>query len=237
MSAPLFAAAKKGDRISHNPDQSERSTDTVVAAVLGQSLAAPGAGGALSAQAGAGASCKGTSRASLSITELLPRSTTGTIEVASPTVLVAPDTGVDLAEGEPVDCRNHNDKPIEPGSTTVLVQGLPLARAGGETGCGAILCDGAPTVLVGGPASSGKGTGTQGGTPASDSIAHAGSIAAGTSPTLAATSRGAALAAPSPAQTATLAQGPTGGALGAVAGTFAGTASGGLLGALAGTAL
>ena len=193
MSTPVFPAAKKGDRISHDPTASSRSTNVLVAALLGQSLSQAGAGGALSAQAGAGASCKGASPAALSITQLLPKITTGTIEVASPTVFLAPGVGAAMAEAAPVDCQNHSDKPIDPASKTVLVQGLGLARTGGQTGCGAIICDGSPTILAGGPAATGKGTGTQGGTPVSDALAAAESFADRITGALAAVTRGAAL--------------------------------------------
>lgn len=237
MSTPTFPAAKKGDRISHDPKESSRSTDILVAALLGQSLSQAGTGGALSAQAGAGASCKGASPATLSVTQLLPRSTTGTIEVASPTVFLAPGQGAAMAEAEPVDCRNHSDKPIEPASNTVLVQGVALARTGGQTGCGAILCDGSPTVLAGGPASTGKGTGTQGGTPVSDAIAAAESFAGGISSALAAVTRGAALLETTVTGTLDKAQGAVSGALSALTGAFTGLTKGGPLGALTGSAL
>lgn len=194
MSAPpLSPVAKKGDRISHDVKTSARSTDTLVAALLGNALVQRGNGGALLAQVGAGAACKGASKVSLSITELLPRTTTGTIEGASPTVQVAPGLGAALAQADPVDCHDHRDKPIAPGATTVLVQGLPLARTGGETGCGAVICDGAPTVLAGGPASAGAGSPAEGGSPLSDAIAYAGDIAHRISATLASVERGAKL--------------------------------------------
>ena len=196
MSAPpLSPVAKKGDRISHDVGTSSRSTEALIASLLGNALCQRGNGGALLAQVGAGASCKGASgqKASLSITELLPRTTTGTIEGASPTVQVAPGLGAALAEADPVDCHDHRDKPIAPGATSVLVQGLPLARTGGETGCGAVICDGAPTVLAGGPAAAGAGSPAEGGSPLSDAIAYAGDIAHRISATLASVERGAKL--------------------------------------------
>ena len=235
MSAPpLSPVAKKGDRISHDTKTSSRSTDTLLAALLGHALVSRGNGGALLAQVGAGASCKGSAKASLSITELLPRTTTGTIEGASPTVFVAPGAGAALAEADPVDCHNHRDKPIVPGATTVLVQGLSLARTGGETGCGAILCDGAPTVLAGGPASSGAGAGAEGGSPVSDAIAYAGDLANRVTAVLASVERGAALVEETVKETVEKVEGSISGAVSAVTGALTSVTKGGVLGALFG---
>lgn len=238
MSAPPCSpVAKKGDRVSHDVKTSSRSTDVLVAALLGNALVQRGNGGALLAQVGAGASCKGASKASLSITELLPRTTTGTIEGASPTVEVAPGLGAALANADPVDCHDHRDKPIAPGTTTVLVQGLPLARTGGETGCGAILCDGAPTVLAGGPASSGAGSPSEGGSPLSDAIAYAGDIAHRISATLASVERGAKLVQDEIKEVREEVEHVTGtirGAVSSVAGALTSFTKGGVLGALFG---
>ncbi len=193
MSTPLFSAAKVGDRISHNPDQKLRSSEATILVLLGQGLADSGNGAVFGASIGASTSCRGPSRTTLTISELVPRSTTGTIESGSPTVTVAPGKGCALAEAEPVDCRNHNDKPIDPGATTVLVQGLALARTGGKTGCGALLCDGAPTVFSGGPAASGKGHGTKVTSPVTAIVAHAEVIADHISACFVSVSAGAAL--------------------------------------------
>ena len=237
MSTPVFPAAKKGDRISHNPDQSSTSTDTLVAALLGQSLSHTGTGGARCAQAGAGACCKGARPATRSLPQLVPRSTTGTIESASPTVFLAPGSGAALVEADPVDCVKGSDIAIEGGATTVIVQGLALARTGGETGCGALLCDGAPTVLAGGPAATGKGAGTQGGTPVSDALAAADSIADHLSSALAAVTRGAALVQTTVTETLDHVEGAVSGAVSALTGALAGMTKGGALGALAGSVL
>jgi len=247
VSGPVFPAAKKGDRISHNARSNQRSSNAIVAAVLGQSLTVRGAGGAISTQVGAATSCSGP-RATLSLTELLPGTTSGTIEGASPTVFVAPGVGAALAEADPVDCSHHSDKPIAPGTTTVLVQGLGLARSGGETGCGAILCDGAPTVFAGGPASSGAGSGTRSASsgapngtsaasPIADAVARAHSLATHVGAALASVTRGAALIETTLTETPSRVSGATSGALSAIAGAFTGTARGGTLGALTGSAV
>jgi uncharacterized Zn-binding protein involved in type VI secretion len=206
----------------------------VIAALLGQSLSRRGAGGALLAQVGAGASFAGGARVTLSITELLPHTTTGTIEDASPTVLVAPGLGAALAKAKPVDCHHHHDKPIEPGTRAVLVQGLPLAVTGGATGCGAILCDGAPTVLAGGPASSGSGSGCEGGSPVADAIQYAENLAGRVSSAIASVERGVALAEQKVEETITKVEGTVSGAVSAVTGALASVTSGGVLGALFG---
>jgi uncharacterized Zn-binding protein involved in type VI secretion len=242
MSAPpLFHAAKKGDRISHDAavsthSQSTRSASTVVAALLGQALAAKGRGGALCAQAGAGAACAG-GATTLSITELLPRTSTGAVLEASPTVLVAPGIGAALAQAHPVDCKLHRDTPIAPGVSTVLVQGLPLALTGGQTACGALLCDGVPTILVGGPPAGGQGAGATGGSPITDALAYAGALADRVESVLAAVERGVDLVEQTITGTTAKVEeavSAVSGAVSAVTGALAGITSGGVLGALAG---
>jgi uncharacterized Zn-binding protein involved in type VI secretion len=44
----------------------------------------------------------------------------------------------------------HPPSPIAKGSATVLIGGMPAARMGDITGCGAPIVMGAPTVLIGG---------------------------------------------------------------------------------------
>ncbi|MFO0590534.1 MAG: PAAR domain-containing protein [Polyangiaceae bacterium] len=235
MSAPpLSPVAKQGDRISHDTGTASRSTDTLVAALLGHALVMRGNGGALLAQVGAGASCKSGGKSSLSITELIPHSTTGTIEKASPTVFVAPGAGAALSEADPVDCHHHRDKPIEPGSTSIQVQGLFLARSGAQTGCGAIVCDGAPTVLAGGPAASGAGSGAQGGSPVLDAINYVGNVLGQVSAAVASVEKGAAMIEGEIKDVLHEVQGTVHGACAAVTGALASVTKGGVLGALFG---
>jgi uncharacterized Zn-binding protein involved in type VI secretion len=235
VSGPVFPAARKGDRISHAAAATQRSAEVLVSALVGQALAATGKGGALLAQIGAGVACA--SRAAVSITELIPQITNGVIEVASPTVLLAPGLGAALSQAAPVACHLHPAAPIVPAATTILIQGLALARSGGQTACGAILCDGAKTVLAGGPSSSGAGTGTQGGSPISDAIAYADKIAGRVTAAAAAVERGAELIEKTVTDTVAKAQGTVSGVVSAIAGGLAGLTRGGGLGALAGSLL
>lgn len=234
--APLFHAAKKGDRLSHDAVMASRPPSTLVAALIGQALAARGQGGALAAQAGAGASCGGAT-GTLSVTELLPRTSTGTVLEASPTVLVAAGLGAALAQAHPAACALHHAAPIVPGASTVLVQGLPLALTGGQTACGALLCDGVPTILVGGPAASGAGAGTEAGSPITDAIAYAEALAGRVESVLAAVQRSADLAAQTVTETVQKVEGAVSGAIGAVTGALASVTNGGILGVLTGSSL
>lgn len=240
MSAPpLFHPAKKGDRVSHDAMMATRPASTLVAALLGQALAAVGQGGALCAQAGAGASCGGGAGA-LSVTELLPRTSTGIILEASPTVQVAPGIGAALALAHPVDCKLHSPTPVVPGAGTVLVQGQPLALTGSVTACGALLCDGVPTILVGGPPASGQGQGTHAGSPITDAIAYAEELAGRVESVLAAAQRGVELVEQTITETAAEVEGAVSavsGAVSAITGALAGITSGGILGVLTGDAL
>lgn len=239
MSAPpLFHAAKKGDRISHDAALATRS-QSAVAALIGQALSACGQAGALCAQVGASAAA-GAASGVLSILEILPRTVMGVVAEASPTVLVAPGLGAALAQAHPVDCHLHLHAPIAPGASKVLVQGLPLALAGAETACGALLCDGVPTILVGGPPATGAGAGTTPGSPIADALALAESLAARVESTVAAVQRGAELIEQTLTDTMAKAENTVSavsGAVSAVTGALAGVTAGGVLGALAGALL
>ncbi len=235
---PLFHPAKMGDRVSHDASIITRS-QAVVAAFLGQAFAALGQAGALCAQVGAAAS-SGAATGTLSITELLPRTSTGVIDAASPTVLVAPGLGAALAQAQPVACKLHLHAPITPGASAVLVQGLALALTGGQTACGALLCDGVPTILVGGPPASGAGAGTEGGSPITDAIARAEAIADRVESVFAAVQRGADLVEQTVTETVAkveTAVSAASGAVSAITGALAGITGGGVLGALTGALL
>jgi uncharacterized Zn-binding protein involved in type VI secretion len=238
-SAPLFHPAKKGDRFSHDAMMSARPATSLIGALLGQALAATGQAGAFCAQVGAGASC-GAATGTLSIAELLPRTSTGILTGASPTVLVAPGLGAALVQAHPVDCKIHSGNAIAPGTSAVLVQGFPLALAGGQTGCGALLCDGVPTILVGGPPASGHGAGTEGGSPIADAIAIAEKIADRVDSVLAAVQRGADLVEQTITETTARVEGAVStvtGVLTAVTGALSSLAKGGILGVLTGSSL
>ena len=55
-----------------------------------------------------------------------------------------------LAVTHLVGCVAHHENPIRMGSATVFANGMRLSRQTDATSCGAIIVDGAPTVLVGG---------------------------------------------------------------------------------------
>ena len=232
MSGALFPAAKKGDRVSHDVAAAQRTTEALIGALVGQAMSAVGKTGAMLAQVGAGVATA--AHATLSITELIPRLTSGVIDVVSPTVMMAPGLGAAMVQAAPVDCHVHHDKPIAPGTATVLVQGLPLALSSGQTGCGAILCDGAPTVLAGGPAGSGAGTGTEDSSPVRDAVAYADALAGRIGSAVASVERGAALIEQTVTETVTKVEGAVSGAVSAITGGLASLTQGGALGALVG---
>jgi hypothetical protein len=45
----------------------------------------------------------------------------------------------------------HADAVISQGSLTVFIESASAARVGDGTSCGGVICDGCPTVLIGGP--------------------------------------------------------------------------------------
>jgi uncharacterized Zn-binding protein involved in type VI secretion len=150
-----LAAARIGDRTSHSPDVSNH--DAALLAVATSALAAvAGMAGALTAAIGAGVASAG-GGGGVSLRDVIPKSVAGSISEGSPrTFLGADNLAAAVAEAEPVDCHHHRDGPIQTGSVSVFVDGLRMARAQDQTHCGATLCDGDKTILIGGEPAGGK---------------------------------------------------------------------------------
>lgn len=149
-----LAAARIGDRTSHAPDVSNH--DAALLAVATSALAAAGMAGALTAAVGAGVASAG-GGGGVSLRDVIPKSVAGTISEGSPrTFLGAGNLAAAVSGAEPVDCHHHRDGPIQTGSVSVFVDGLRMARAMDQTHCGAVLCDGDKTILVGGEPAGGK---------------------------------------------------------------------------------
>jgi uncharacterized Zn-binding protein involved in type VI secretion len=148
------AATRVGDRASHSP-KIEESSAGLLSVATSALAAAAGLGGVLAAAVGAGTASGG--GASVDVRDVIPKSIAGTVAEGSPrTFLGAGKVAAAVAEAEKMDCHHHKDGPIKTGAATVMVDGLRLARASDQTHCGATLCDGETTVLVGGPPASGK---------------------------------------------------------------------------------
>jgi uncharacterized Zn-binding protein involved in type VI secretion len=150
MSAVL-PAARKGDRIAHGAQVSNHD-GALLAVAVGALVGAPGSGGVATAAVGAGVGSGGA--ASVSVGDVMPTSASGVVEDAAPRTFLGPSSlPAALAAAQPIDCHHHRDKPIRTGSATVIAENKRMARASDETGCGAVICDGDATVLVGGPPS------------------------------------------------------------------------------------
>lgn len=148
------AATRVGDRASHSPKIMESSAGLLSVATSALAAAA-GLGGVLASAVGAGTASGG--GAGVDVRDVIPKSIAGTVAAGSPrTFLGAGKVPAAVAEAEPMDCHHHKDGPIKTGSATVVVDGLRLVRASDQTNCGATLCDGELTVLVGGAPASGK---------------------------------------------------------------------------------
>jgi uncharacterized Zn-binding protein involved in type VI secretion len=150
--SPSLAAARVGDRISHAAQVIEKDSEALLGVALGALATVAHTAGALAAAIGAGIS---TSREpghlKIATSAVSPITTSGTISEGSPdTFIGGPSFPAALATLHEVDCDHHSDKPIRKGSASVFANGMRLARLTDETGCGAIICDGLPTVLVGG---------------------------------------------------------------------------------------
>lgn len=236
------AAARKGDRISHADRVAEhdRSTAALLGVAVGALVAAPGTGGATTASVGAGVACAG---GQVTVREVIPHGTSGAITEGAPDLLIgAGKLPAALAAAHQADCHHHREKPLRTGSASVFAGGKRLARQTDETGCGAIVCDGDPTVLVGGAPHDGAPPDpltlvTHGAAVASVAVGVA--FAAGTSAIEAATRWGEALAdhAVEAVTAAADEAGAVAGELGAEVGAILGTARGGLAGAALGGVL
>lgn len=147
-------AARKGDRITHHARLDDSSTEGTLGAAIGALVAEVGHAGALAAQIGAGLASSARDAAgkvTIALREVIPHGTSGQIEDGSAdTFLGGPDMPAALVAAQKIDCHHHRDKPIQKGSVSVFVNGKLLARASDPTKCGAMICDGAETVLIGG---------------------------------------------------------------------------------------
>jgi uncharacterized Zn-binding protein involved in type VI secretion len=153
MSGPLsLAAARVGDRISHAAQVAERDTEALLGVALGALTAVAHTAGALAAAIGAGISTgPQPGQMKIATSAVTPITTSGKISEGSPdTFIGGPSFPAALATLHKVDCDHHSDKPIRKGSASVFANGMRLARVTDETGCGAIIADGLPTVLIGG---------------------------------------------------------------------------------------
>jgi uncharacterized Zn-binding protein involved in type VI secretion len=146
--SPVVAAARKGDRISHGSRVEDHDSPALLGVALGARVAARGEGGVTTQAVGAGVAC---GRGKVTTRDVIPHTTSGAIEDGAPDVLIgAAKLPAALAAAQKVDCHHHRDKPLRTGSESVFAGKLRLARQTDEAGCGAIVCDGDPTVLVGG---------------------------------------------------------------------------------------
>jgi len=149
-----FLAAKVGSRVSHVPQMTASSSVAMLGAVLGSFVVGPsGLGGAASASLGkAVGAAKG---AALSLADLIPLLPHG--------VLSAGAAGLSFGQGlipvpagpVPIVCSAHaqaGPQLVLQGAATISVGGAPIARVGDTLTCGAVICDGLPTVPLGGPA-------------------------------------------------------------------------------------
>lgn len=149
---PTALAAKVGSRLAHAALPMVMPSPAMVASALGAHIVGPaGLGGAGAAAVGAGIG-KAVGAAMVSLMDMIPVITTGVIATGSPDVMLGPGQIAVLAPSLPQPCVPHLAQPIPMGSPTVTIHGMQLVRVGDKTSCGAFVCDGVKTVMVGGPA-------------------------------------------------------------------------------------
>ncbi|MDI1429546.1 PAAR domain-containing protein [Polyangium sorediatum] len=149
-------AAKVGSRLAHAAMPLVTPSQAMVAATLGSEVVGPsglGGAGAASLGAGIGAAPAGTR---ISIVDMVPILTTGVVATGAADVMLGPGQMAVLAPSLPQPCGPHVAQPIVAGSPSVLVHGMQLVRVGDKTSCGATVCDGVKTVVVGGAAAAPK---------------------------------------------------------------------------------
>lgn len=148
MSAAAAGAARAGDRIAHGGKLDEGSGVAMLGVAIGAALAAGAAvaGARFGAGLAAGARRGG---GSVSVRELVGANATGKIAEGSPDTVLAGMPAA-LVAAQKVDCHHHRDNPLKRGAAGMIVNGLLLARKGDQTNCGALVLDGADTILVGG---------------------------------------------------------------------------------------
>ena len=145
-------AAKVGSRLAHAALPMVTPSPAMVASALGAHVVGPaGLGGAGASAVGAGIGrAAGTSM--ISLMDMIPIITTGVIASGAPDVMLGPGQMAVFAPSLPQPCVPHLAQPIPMGSPTVSVHGMQLVRVGDKTTCGAFVCDGVKTVVIGGPA-------------------------------------------------------------------------------------
>ena len=149
-------AAKVGSRLAHAAMPLVTPSLAMVAATLGSEVVGPaglGGAGAASLGAGIGAAPAGTM---ISIVDMVPILTTGVVATGALDVMLGPGQMAVFAPSLPQPCGPHVAQPILTGSPSVLVHGMQLVRVGDKTSCGAMVCDGVKTVVVGGAAAAPK---------------------------------------------------------------------------------
>jgi uncharacterized Zn-binding protein involved in type VI secretion len=141
-------AARAGDRIAHGGKLDESGATALVGVAVGAALA--GGAGLVGAKMGAGLVAGARRKSAIvSLRELVGASATGAIAEGSPSTLLAGKPAA-LVAAQKVDCHHHRDNPLQGGALGVVVNGMRMARKGDATSCGALVLDGAETILVGG---------------------------------------------------------------------------------------
>jgi uncharacterized Zn-binding protein involved in type VI secretion len=143
-------AAKVGSRLAHAALPMVMPTAAMTASAMGAHVVGPaGFGGAGAAAMGAGIGCGG-GMSMISLMDMIPILTTGAIVTGAFDVMLGPGQMAVLAPSLPQPCAPHLAQPIAMGSPTVSIHGMQLVRVGDKTTCGAFVCDGVKTVMVGG---------------------------------------------------------------------------------------
>jgi uncharacterized Zn-binding protein involved in type VI secretion len=145
-------AAKVGSRLAHAALPMIMPSPAMVASALGAFVVGPaGLGGAGASAVGAGIG-RSTGISMISLMDMIPIITTGAVATGAFDVMLGPGQFAVFAPSLPQPCAPHLAQPIPMGSPTVSIHGMQLVRVGDKTTCGAMVCDGVKTVVIGGAA-------------------------------------------------------------------------------------
>jgi uncharacterized Zn-binding protein involved in type VI secretion len=144
-------AAKVGSRLAHAALPMVMPSPAMVASAIGAHVVGPaGLGGAGAAAVGAGIG-RAAGMTMISLMDMIPIITTGAIATGAFDVMLGPGQIAVFAPSLPQPCVPHLAQPIAMGSPSVSIHGMQQVRVGDKTTCGAFVCDGVKTVVVGGP--------------------------------------------------------------------------------------
>ncbi|MCQ9154964.1 RHS repeat-associated core domain-containing protein [Acidomonas methanolica] len=153
-----MSAARVGDPFGHSEAMNGLLAGLAIGLAASVAVAAVVATGGAALPVIVGGIAAGTAGAGLmgeSIGALLDGPPTGVLEIGSVNVLINGRPAVMALRGAGSCCEHDPMIPVATGSKTVLINGLPAARVGDKLVCSAVITEGSPNTMIGGPTAQG----------------------------------------------------------------------------------